>query len=142
MNILKKQHCFDNRVIDWIADTFKKEEGIDLRNDKSALQRLKEAAEKAKIELSGMTSANINLPFITADATGPKHFDATLTRAEFDRITADLVASIIAAVTFVICMAGLIIGKKFGTKLAGKASVFGGVILIVIGIEIWLTGIL
>ena len=83
---------FDNRVIDWIADKFAKENGgIDLRKDKMALQRLKEAAEKAKIELSGMMSANINLPFITADATGAKHFDATLTRAEFDRITADLV---------------------------------------------------
>ena len=83
---------FDNRVIDWIADKFQKENGgIDLRKDKMALQRLKEAAEKAKIELSGMMSANINLPFITADATGAKHFDATLTRAEFDKITADLV---------------------------------------------------
>ena len=83
---------FDNRIIDWIADKFQKENGgIDLRKDKMALQRLKEAAEKAKIELSGMMSANINLPFITADATGAKHFDATLTRAEFDRITADLV---------------------------------------------------
>ncbi len=84
---------FDQRVIDWIADTFQKENGINLKNDKMALQRLKEAAEKAKIELSGMTSANINLPFITADATGPKHFDATLTRAKFDELTADLVAA-------------------------------------------------
>ena len=82
---------FDKRIIDWIADTFKAENGIDLRTDKMALQRLKEAAEKAKIELSGMTSANINLPFITADATGPKHFDATLTRAKFNELTADLV---------------------------------------------------
>ncbi|MBQ7969211.1 MAG: molecular chaperone DnaK [Clostridia bacterium] len=82
---------FDQRVIDWIADTFQKENGIDLRQDKMALQRLKEAAEKAKIELSGMASSNINLPFITADATGPKHFDATLTRAKFNELTADLV---------------------------------------------------
>ncbi len=82
---------FDERIIKWMAETFLKENGIDLRNDKMALQRLKEAAEKAKIELSGMTSTNINLPFITADATGPKHFDATLTRAKFDEITADLV---------------------------------------------------
>ena len=82
---------FDQRVIDWIADTFKTENGIDLRNDKMALQRLKEAAEKAKIELSGTMSTQINLPFITADATGPKHFDATLTRAKFNELTADLV---------------------------------------------------
>ena len=82
---------FDERVINWIAEQFKLENGIDLRQDKMALQRLKEAAEKAKIELSGVTSSNINLPFITADATGPKHFDGTLTRAKFDEITADLV---------------------------------------------------
>ena len=83
---------FDQRVIDWIATEFMKENGgLDLRKDKMALQRLKEAAEKAKIELSGVTSTNINLPFITADATGPKHFDGTLTRAKFNEITADLV---------------------------------------------------
>ncbi|MDP4179843.1 MAG: molecular chaperone DnaK [Bacillota bacterium] len=82
---------FDQRVMDFLADSFKKENGIDLRNDKMALQRLKEAAEKAKIELSGVTSTNINLPFITADASGPKHLDITLTRAKFDEITSDLV---------------------------------------------------
>ncbi len=82
---------FDQRVIDFLADTFKRENGIDLKNDKMAMQRLKEAAEKAKIELSGVTSSNINLPFITADASGPKHLDVTLTRAKFDEITADLV---------------------------------------------------
>ncbi len=82
---------FDQRVIDWMVEKFKAENGVDLRNDKMVMQRLKEAAEKAKIELSGMTSTNINLPFITATAAGPLHFDATLTRAEFDRITADLV---------------------------------------------------
>ncbi|MBQ8358246.1 MAG: molecular chaperone DnaK [Clostridia bacterium] len=82
---------FDQRIIDWMADKFQKENGVDLRNDKMVLQRLKDAAEKAKIELSGMTSSNINLPFITATAAGPLHFEATLTRAEFDRITADLV---------------------------------------------------
>ena len=82
---------FDQRVIDWMADKFQRENGVDLRNDKMVLQRLKDAAEKAKIELSGMTSTNINLPFITATAAGPLHFEATLTRAEFDRITADLV---------------------------------------------------
>ncbi|MDD5602825.1 MAG: molecular chaperone DnaK [Eubacteriales bacterium] len=83
---------FDQRVIDYLAEQFKKDNGIDLRNDKMALQRLKEAAEKAKIELSGVTTSNINLPFITADASGPKHLDATLTRAKFDELTADLVA--------------------------------------------------
>ncbi|MGI6777459.1 MAG: molecular chaperone DnaK [Acetivibrionales bacterium] len=82
---------FDQRVIDYLADTFKKENGIDLRNDKMAMQRLKEAAEKAKIELSGLATTNINLPFITADATGPKHLDVTLTRAKFNELTSDLV---------------------------------------------------
>lgn len=82
---------FDQRVIDWMAAEFKRDTGIDLRNDKMAAQRLKEAAEKAKIELSGVTTTNINLPFITADATGPKHLDMTLTRAKFDELTADLV---------------------------------------------------
>ncbi len=83
---------FDKRIIDWIADKFAADNGgLDLRKDKMALQRLKEAAEKAKIELSGITQANINLPFITVTADGPQHFDATLTRTEFNRITADLV---------------------------------------------------
>ncbi len=83
---------FDERIINWIANEFMRENaGIDLRRDKMAHQRLKEAAEKAKIELSGMMSTNINLPFITADATGPKHFDGTLTRAKFNELTADLV---------------------------------------------------
>ena len=75
---------FDQRIIDWMADEFKKENGVDLRSDKMAAQRLKEAAEKAKIELSGVASTAINLPFITADATGPKHLDMTLTRAKFN----------------------------------------------------------
>jgi len=82
---------FDQRIIDYLCDTFKRENGIDLRNDRMAMQRLKEAAEKAKIELSGVTTTNINLPFITADASGPKHLDITLTRAKFDELTADLV---------------------------------------------------
>ncbi|MEG0375367.1 MAG: molecular chaperone DnaK [Raoultibacter sp.] len=81
---------WDQRIIDWMADKFKSENGIDLRADKMALQRLKEGAEKAKMELSSTTQANINLPFITADASGPKHLDYTLTRAEFERITKDL----------------------------------------------------
>jgi len=98
---------FDQRIIDWIADTFQKENGIDLRNDKMALQRLKEAAEKAKIELSGMASSNINLPFITADATGPKHFDATLTRAKFNELTADLVEATMGPTKRALSDAGL-----------------------------------
>ena len=81
---------WDQRVIDWLADKFQKDNGIDLRQDKMALQRLKEAAEKAKMELSSTSQTNINLPFITADASGPKHLDYTLTRAEFERITKDL----------------------------------------------------
>ena len=82
---------FDQRIIDYVAEQFKKENGIDLKQDKIAAQRLKEAAEKAKIELSGVTTSNINLPYITADATGPKHLDVTLTRAKFNELTADLV---------------------------------------------------
>ena len=82
---------FDQKIMDYLADEFRKENGIDLRTDKMALQRLKEAAEKAKIELSGVMSTNINLPFITADATGPKHLDMTLTRQKFNELTADLV---------------------------------------------------
>jgi molecular chaperone DnaK len=81
---------FDQRVMDYLADEFKKESGIDLRNDKMALQRLREAAEKAKIELSGVGSTNVNLPFISADANGPKHLDITLTRAKFEEMTSDL----------------------------------------------------
>ncbi len=82
---------FDDKVMNYLADEFKKENGIDLRQDKMALQRLKEAAEKAKIELSGVMSTNVNLPFITADQTGPKHLDITITRQKFNEITADLV---------------------------------------------------
>ncbi len=82
---------FDERIIDWMAEDFQRENNIDLRKRQDGLQRLKEAAEKAKIELSGVTTTNINLPFITADATGPKHLDMTLTRAKFNELTADLV---------------------------------------------------
>ena len=90
---------FDNRIIDWIADSFKKENGIDLKKDRMAYQRLKEAAEKAKIDLSGVMSASINLPFITSDQNGPKHLDMTLTRAKFDELTADLVDKTIEPMT-------------------------------------------
>lgn len=98
---------FDQRIIDWMADDFQKENGIDLRKDKMAAQRLKEAAEKAKIELSSATSSNINLPFITADATGPKHLDMTLTRAQFDALTSDLVERTMAPVRKALGDAGL-----------------------------------
>ena len=98
---------FDQRVIDWMADDFQKENGIDLRKDKMAAQRLKEAAEKAKIELSSATSTNLNLPFITADATGPKHLDMTLTRAQFDALTSDLVERTMTPVRKALQDAGL-----------------------------------
>ena len=114
---------FDNRVIDWIAEQFMKDNpGIDLRKDKMALQRLKEAAEKAKIELSGMTSANINLPFITADASGPKHFDANLSRAEFDRLTADLVEATMGPTKQVLADAGLSADKIDKVLLVGGST--------------------
>ena len=98
---------FDQRIMDYLAEEFKKAEGIDLRNDKVAMQRLKEAAEKAKIELSGMTSTAVNLPYITADATGPKHLDVTVTRAKFDELTADLVERTLKPVRQSLSDAGL-----------------------------------
>ena len=98
---------FDQRIIDYLAAEFKKETGIDLTGDKMAMQRLKEAAEKSKIELSGMTTSNINLPFITADATGPKHLDITLTKAKFDELTADLVAKTLVCIKNAMSDAGL-----------------------------------
>jgi len=98
---------FDQRIIDWMADAFQKENGIDLRQDKMAAQRLKEAAEKAKIELSSAMQTNINLPFITADATGPKHLDMTLSRAQFDALTADLVERTMTPVRKAMADAGL-----------------------------------
>lgn len=98
---------FDQRIIDYLADEFKRDSGIDLRGDKMAMQRLKEAAEKAKIELSGVTTANINLPFITADATGPKHLDVTLTRAKFNEMTADLVEATMEPVRRAMADSGL-----------------------------------
>ena len=98
---------FDQRIIDWMADAFQTENGIDLRKDKMAAQRLKEAAEKAKIELSSAMSSQINLPFITADATGPKHLDMTLTRAKFNELTADLVDRTMTPVRKALQYAGL-----------------------------------
>jgi len=98
---------FDQRVIDWMAEEFKREQGVDLRGDKMAMQRLKEAAEKAKIELSGVTTSNISLPFITADANGPKHLEITLSRAKFNEMTADLVEKTMGPVRQTIKDSGL-----------------------------------
>ncbi|MBQ8399169.1 MAG: molecular chaperone DnaK [Clostridia bacterium] len=114
---------FDKRVIDWIAEEFMKENsGIDLRKDKMAMQRLKDAAEKAKIELSGVTAANINLPFITADATGPKHFEATLTRAKFDDLTKDLVEATMGPAKRVLSDAGLNASQVDKVLLVGGST--------------------
>ena len=113
---------FDQRVIDWIADQFQKENGIDLKQDKMALQRLKEAAEKAKIELSSVTTTNINLPFITADATGPKHFDADLTRAKFNELTADLVEATMTPTRKALQDAGLKVSQIDKVILVGGSS--------------------
>ncbi|MBQ9760950.1 MAG: molecular chaperone DnaK, partial [Clostridia bacterium] len=113
---------FDQRIIDWMADAFKRENGIDLRNDKMVLQRLRDAAEKAKIELSGMTSTSINLPFITATAAGPLHFEATLTRAEFDRITADLVERTMVPTKKALADAGLSVNQIDKVLLVGGST--------------------
>ena len=113
---------FDQRVIDWMADEFKKENGIDLRNDRMAMQRLKEAAEKAKIDLSGITTADINLPFITADATGPKHLAMTLTRAKFNELTADLVDATMGPVQQALNDAGLKASELDKVLLVGGST--------------------
>ena len=113
---------FDEKIMNYMAETFLKSDGIDLRNDKMALQRLKEAAEKAKIELSGMMSTNINLPFITADATGPKHFDMTLTRAKFDELTADLVEKTMGPTKQVLADSGLSASQIDKVLLVGGSS--------------------
>ena len=113
---------FDQRVIDYLADEFRKENGIDLRSDKMAMQRLKDAAEKAKIELSGMTTANINLPFITADATGPKHLDVTLSRAKFNELTADLVEKTMEPVRKAMADSGLKVSDLDKVLLVGGST--------------------
>ena len=113
---------FDNKVMDYIAETFKAENGIDLRNDKMALQRLKEAAEKAKIELSSSTQTNINLPFITADATGPKHIDMNLTRAKFNELTHDLVQRSIEPMKKALSDAGLSMSQVDKIILVGGST--------------------
>ena len=113
---------FDQRIIDWLADEFKKEQGIDLRSDKMAMQRLKEAAEKAKIELSGVTTSNISLPFITADATGPKHLETTLTRAKFNEMTADLVEATMGPVRQALSDSGLKASDLHKILMVGGSS--------------------
>ena len=111
---------FDQRVMNWILEQFKAENGIDLKGDKMAMQRIKEAAEKAKIDLSGMTSADINLPFISADANGPKHFEASLTRAKFNELTADLVEATMGPVRQALSDSGL------SASDIGKVLMVGG----------------
>ena len=113
---------FDQRVIDWMAEEFKKSEGIDLKGDKMAMQRLKEAAEKAKIELSGVTTSNISLPFITADANGPKHLEMTLTRAKFNELTADLVESTMGPVRQAMSDSGLKTSEIDKVLMVGGSS--------------------
>ena len=113
---------FDQRIIDYLAAEFKKENNIDLKADRMALQRLKEAAEKAKIELSGVMSTNINLPFITADATGPKHLDITLTRAKFDELTRDLVDATVAPMQNALRDAGLTANEVDRVILVGGST--------------------
>ena len=113
---------FDQRVMNWIIDEFKKSNGIDLRGDKMAMQRLKEAAEKAKIELSGVTSSDINLPYITVDATGPKHLELTLTRAKFNELTADLVESTMGPVRQAMNDSGLSTSEIDKVLMVGGSS--------------------
>ena len=113
---------FDMRIINWICEQFRKSDGIDLSRDKMAMQRLKEAAEKAKIELSSMTTAQINLPFITSDSTGPKHLDLTLTRAMFNELTADLVDKTMGPVRQALADSGLSVGQIDKVLMVGGSS--------------------
>ena len=113
---------FDDRLINYLAEQFRMENGIDLRSDKMAMQRLKEAAEKCKIELSGMTQANVNLPFITADATGPKHLDVNVSRAKFNELTADLVEATMGPVRQALSDAGLKASDLDKILLVGGSS--------------------
>ncbi len=113
---------FDQRIMNWIVGEFKKSDGVDLSNDKMAMQRLKEAAEKAKIELSGMASTSINQPYITADASGPKHLELTLTRAKFNELTADLVEATMGPVRQALSDAGLSAGELAKILLVGGST--------------------
>jgi len=113
---------FDQKIIDWLLQSFRSDTGIDLSNDKTAMQRLKDEAEKAKIELSGITTAAINIPFITADATGPKHLDYTLTRAKFNELTADLVEKTMGPVRQALKDSGLSINEIDKVLMVGGSS--------------------
>ena len=113
---------FDKKIMDWLVDEFKKEQGIDLSGDKMAMQRIKEAAEKAKIDLSGMTTAQISLPFITADATGPKHMETTLSRAKFNEMTADLVEATMGPVRQAMSDSGLTMNDIDKILLVGGST--------------------
>ena len=113
---------FDQKIIDWLVQSFKSDTGIDLSGDKTAMQRLKDEAEKAKIELSGITTAQINIPFITADATGPKHLDYTLTRAKFNELTSDLVEKTMGPVRQALSDSGLSIGEIDKVLMVGGSS--------------------
>ena len=113
---------FDQKIIDWLAEEFKKENGIDLRGDKMVMQRLKDAAEKAKIELSSVTTSSISLPFITADATGPKHLETTLTRAKFNELTASLVEATMGPVRQAISDSGLNVSEIDKILMVGGSS--------------------
>ena len=113
---------FDQRIIDWLVAGFKAEQGVDLRGDKMAMQRLKEAAEKAKIELSGVTSSAISLPYITADATGPKHLETTLSRAKFNELTADLVEATMGPVRQAMADSGLNASEIDKVLMVGGSS--------------------
>ena len=113
---------FDQKIMDWLIQSFKSDTGIDLSNDKTAMQRLKDEAEKAKIELSGITTAAINIPFITADATGPKHLDYTLTRAKFNELTADLVEKTMGPVRQALKDSGLSISEIDKVLMVGGSS--------------------
>ena len=113
---------FDDRLINYVAEQFQRENGIDLRKDLTAAQRLKQECEKAKIELSGTTTVNINLPFITADATGPKHLDMTITRAKFDELTADLVQATIVPMEKALKDAGLTYNEISKVILVGGST--------------------
>ncbi len=113
---------FDQKIIDWLVQSFKNDEGVDLSGDKTAMQRLKDEAEKAKIELSGITTAQINIPFITADATGPKHLDYTLTRAKFNELTADLVEKTMGPVRQALSDSGISINEIDKVLMVGGSS--------------------
>ena len=128
---------FDNKIIDWLVAEFKKEQGIDLSTDRMAMQRLKDAAEKAKIDLSGTTTANINLPFITQGADGPKHLDMTLTRAKFNEMTADLVEKTMGPVRQALSDSGLSISQIDKVLMVGGSLRVKSPLRALIRMNVW-----